>query len=214
MAVISPLPAPPAVVIIQADTKACDFSALAPMGKRQSFPKDSILINANFFWGGKPIGTLINNGELLKAIPLSKSRALLILYKDRAEILVLSPAQTKENIKSGKWKDATVLQAGPLLVRDGEIVSREQQKTEGFRRDVYRRTSHTAIGITRNNKLLIVFARNKTLYEMSLILKRAGAVDAINVDGGSSSSIKYKGRTYGAFRPKTILLIKPKVGTK
>jgi len=52
-----------------------------------------------------------------------------------------------------------------------------------------------ALGLTATNKLLLVtIARPITLSRLAKLMKALGARDAINLDGGTSTAIAYRGR--------------------
>jgi exopolysaccharide biosynthesis protein len=90
----------------------------------------------------------------------------------------------------------TVLSTGPTLIRDGRIVL--SPRDEGYRDpSLFTQRPRTAIGHTKHNKLLMV-AVNRPIYlgDMARILRSLGAVDAVGLDGGSSSALYHMGRTY------------------
>jgi hypothetical protein len=71
-------------------------------------------------------------------------------------------------------------------------------KSEGFHdRGLFRRAVRSAIGITKYNKLLLVtVSRPVYLSRLAKIMKGLGAVNAVNLDGGSSTALCYKGRVF------------------
>jgi hypothetical protein len=88
-----------------------------------------------------------------------------------------------------------VLGGGPRLVKDGrEFVTAE---IEQFRSDVAEgRAPRTAVGVTREGKLLLVVIDGRqshsigaTLGETARLMIELGAVDALNLDGGGSSTM-------------------------
>jgi len=59
-----------------------------------------------------------------------------------------------------------------------------------------RRNSRLGVGITRDNHLLLVVTRKPVyLSRFARALRAIGVVDAINLDGGSSIGVYYKGKT-------------------
>ncbi len=83
-----------------------------------------------------------------------------------------------------------VLSSGPLLLYNGEL--RE------FRDDPFNQNRHprTAVAITEENNLLLVTVDGRsfqsygmTIPELTAFLKSLGAVDALNLDGGGSTSM-------------------------
>ncbi|HLE76811.1 MAG TPA: phosphodiester glycosidase family protein, partial [bacterium] len=87
---------------------------------------------------------------------------------------------------------------GPRLLAGGRLVS-----PEGFPRSLIdRRHPRTAIGMLPDGKivLIVVDGRNPyhslgmTLMELAMELRRLGAVDALNLDGGGSTTMVVAGR--------------------
>jgi len=98
------------------------------------------------------------------------------------------------------WNDVVfAVQGGPCLVKEGKI--KITAKEERFRKDITQgRAPRTAIGFTRANELilLVVDGRQKTsagmtLFELAEFMKNAGCIDAINLDGGGSSTMVVEG---------------------
>lgn len=100
-----------------------------------------------------------------------------------------------------------LLQAGPLLVRGGEVV--DDGDAEGFRAGWHQfdsditdgRYPRAALAVARNRRLLAVAADGRandeaglTLPELAETLVALGAVEALNLDGGGSTSLVCGGR--------------------
>ena len=86
------------------------------------------------------------------------------------------------------------LGAGPLLVSNGRIVLDAQR--ESFSRNfIEGRADRSVIGLTPNGEIKLVAiqdrvgGRGPTLTETARILQQLGCTDALNLDGGSSSSL-------------------------
>jgi hypothetical protein len=91
--------------------------------------------------------------------------------------------------------------AGPRLVRNGEVLVTASE--EQFKDDVVEgRAPRTAAGVTANNHLLLVVVNGRrpdlsvgmTLVELAEFMLELGAIDAINLDGGGSSTMSIYGR--------------------
>lgn len=84
--------------------------------------------------------------------------------------------------------------AGPTLVCKGRISL--NPRDEGFHDPrVYRNASRSAIGYRRNGELLLVTVHRKvSLRRLARMMQTLGAVYALNLDGGSSSGLYYKGK--------------------
>jgi len=94
-----------------------------------------------------------------------------------------------------KWAGySSVVCAGPRLVSNG--VAYVSPRSEGFRDGgIYRKARRSAIGVTKYNKLLLVTVNRPVhLSKVARIMRDLGAVDAISLDGGSSTALYCKGR--------------------
>jgi exopolysaccharide biosynthesis protein len=93
----------------------------------------------------------------------------------------------------------SALGAGPRLLKNGQVFVAQ----EGFRSDVRNgRSPRTAFGIDKQGRymLLVVDGRRPgysgglTLTELAYILQKHGAVDAMNLDGGGSTTLTVRNR--------------------
>lgn len=92
-----------------------------------------------------------------------------------------------------------ILGAGPILVQNRQIVL--DAKAEGFS-DVFiqEKAARSAIGTTAEGTLLIAAVHNRvngagpTLTEIAKVMQNLGCVDALNLDGGSSTSLYLGGQ--------------------
>lgn len=101
-----------------------------------------------------------------------------------------------------------LISGGPRLLKEGRVyISKHEEK---FKPDVAKkRAGRTAIGITKAGKVLLVTVQapskrtknnikeslGATLEELSNLMLSLGAQDAVNLDGGSSSTMVIKGKT-------------------
>lgn len=92
-----------------------------------------------------------------------------------------------------------IVGGGPLLIRSGSVVLNAQQ--EGFSTNFIQGAApRTAVGKTADGTWIIatmherVGGRGPTLAETAQIMQQLGAVDALNLDGGSSSSLYLGGQ--------------------
>jgi hypothetical protein len=88
----------------------------------------------------------------------------------------------------------SVICAGPRLVVNGVV--RVYPHSEEFNdKSLFRRARRSALGVTRTNKLLMV-TTNRPVYlsKLAKIMQQLGAVEAVNLDGGSSTALYFKGR--------------------
>ncbi|MCL1468453.1 phosphodiester glycosidase family protein [Argonema galeatum] len=92
-----------------------------------------------------------------------------------------------------------IVGAGPVLLQKGKIVL--DAKAEQFRDSFINESAHrSAIGTTTAGNILIVAVGNRTvgpgpsLNEIAELMRLIGAVDALNLDGGSSTSLYLGGQ--------------------
>ncbi|HCB93512.1 MAG TPA: exopolysaccharide biosynthesis protein [Selenomonas sp.] len=111
------------------------------------------------------------------------------------------------------WNDAVhILGAGPCLVRNGKV--KVTAAEEEFPSDIrYGSAPRSAVGLTNKGQFLLAVVDGRqshsdgcTLTEWAELLKKFGAVEAINLDGGGSTEMVVEGRIVnspsdGAERP-------------
>ncbi|MBE9060037.1 phosphodiester glycosidase family protein [cf. Phormidesmis sp. LEGE 11477] len=109
-----------------------------------------------------------------------------------------------------------IIGGGPLLVRDRNIVLNPQ--LEGFSTNFIQGAApRTAVGKTADGTWIIatmhdrVGGRGPTLTETAYIMKQLGAVDALNLDGGSSSSLYLGGQLLNR-HPRTAARVNNGIG--
>ncbi len=147
---------------------------------------------------------------------LSATAAERRLISDR---LVLGQ-QVRLDLAIGPGKIVHAIGGGPRLVQDGEISIpfRWESFGTGFS---LRRTSRSAVGITAAGKVLLVTvekSRRSTgmrLDELARLMRELGAVQAMNLDGGGSSTLVVGGRVVnvperGQRGVASMLLVVPK----
>ncbi|MEO1591957.1 MAG: phosphodiester glycosidase family protein [Cyanobacteria bacterium J06632_22] len=91
------------------------------------------------------------------------------------------------------------LGAGPLLIKQGQVVL--DAPGEGFSTNFIQGAApRSALGITADGRWMLVSAQSRiggrgpNLTEMAELMRRLGAVDALNLDGGSSTSLYLNGQ--------------------
>lgn len=97
-----------------------------------------------------------------------------------------------------EWKNVKhIIGGGPYLVKNGEVfVDMTAQKLQS----IGGRNPRTAIGYTKDNDLILITADGRegssvglTLVELAYFMKSLGCVNAINLDGGSSTVMYVNG---------------------
>jgi len=98
-----------------------------------------------------------------------------------------------------RWDFPDVLSAGPVLVQNG-IIRVTSDEELFFGTSIPKIHPRTAVGYTKNGELLLVVvdgrqlaSRGVNLNELAGIMKSLGAVEALNLDGGGSSSMVVNG---------------------
>ncbi len=95
----------------------------------------------------------------------------------------------------------TAIGGGPALLQNGEIkiTNNEERKFGG--KAINNHEPRTAIGYTKDNKLVILVCEGRsktaaglTLTQLAQILKDIGCVEALNLDGGGSSCMLINGK--------------------
>lgn len=146
-------------------------------------PKGGMLVIVS---GRKIIGTSLTSAAIpaegfVISAPKSKIEGILNDKRIRLEI--------KTN---PEWKGVKhIISGGPYLIKDGEIyVDATAQKLNS----IAGRNPRTAIGYTADNNIIIVTADGResssvglTLTELARYMKQIGCVNAMNLDGGSST---------------------------
>ena len=89
------------------------------------------------------------------------------------------------------WTDITqAVSGGPMLIKNNNYCI--NLKAESFRNNWTSNSikARTACGVTADNHLILITAEgNHTLYDLAHILHQLGATDAMNLDGGGSTTM-------------------------
>lgn len=104
------------------------------------------------------------------------------LFKEDAEGFTLDGVQT-------------IVSGGPRLVKDGAIVTTLESMYTSDSRFTTQVSPRTAVGSTADNKLLLVSTSAASIQQMRELMDQLGCEDAINLDGGGSTAMYYKGNT-------------------
>lgn len=103
-----------------------------------------------------------------------------------------------------EWEQATqAMAAGPLVLRNGTPTSSAEWRSEGFAQ-AHNNLPHprTVIGFTAGGEALLVTvdgrrseSRGLTTLEVAHLMQHLGAVDAVMMDGGGSTTMAVRGQT-------------------
>ena len=138
-----------------------------------------------------------------RSFPIPANGSLLTIRKNAVSSATL-PIGTGVKIESNTIPSTLnqfshILGAGPLLVSNRRIVlNAEGEKfSKGFQQQ---KASRSAIGVTKQGTIMLVAVhtrvggRGASLDEMAQIMQQLGATDALNLDGGSSTSLVLGGQ--------------------
>lgn len=166
---------------------------LSSMAKRS---KAAVAINGTFFDAytesahKAPYGYIVTGGELkMKA---GGDRRTIFTYDTNMLAGMIPGPDFTDAFEQGSIEGA--IQAGPRLVKDGAVAVDVVE--EGFRdpKILTGGGARSALGITKNHELLFVTSSGATIPQLAEIMKQAGAVQAMNLDGGASSGLYYNGK--------------------
>lgn len=174
--------------------------------KTSEFAEDAdalAAINATFFntkTGGsvtrlKIDGQLINETSLLLPDGRNHERANGALVLDDGHISIIAADSTV--IGWDKRLEArNVMVCGPVLLLDGKPVTLQNNAFNNNRHP------RSAVGITKDNKLILLtvdgrntHAHGMSLHELAFLLRLLGTDNALNLDGGGSTTLYVKGGT-------------------
>jgi hypothetical protein len=138
-----------------------------------------------------------------KALPPVKDSIAFLSIKNVHKKLSVNPIHVPGNNEwqLSEWKMKTAIGGGPVLVQDREVkvTNNEERKFAG--KAINDKHPRTAMGYTKDDKLIILviegrskMASGATLTQEAEILKDLGCVEALNLDGGGSSSLLINGK--------------------
>ncbi len=192
---------------------------LSKVTKQARMAKADIAINAGFFGAdGSVVGPLKIDGRWLSKPNPNKMRGAMgfdskhgIVF-DRLSRVGQTIIQGKQAFAEPGWWDDfdNVLGGIPLLLREGKIIDPSEEQTQSaFLTERYARTAFcrcsdeivkfVVIEGGDNKTNLISEARGMSIAELSNFLLSLGCRDALNLDGGYSSSYVWQGHRINKF---------------
>jgi hypothetical protein len=122
-----------------------------------------------------------------------------IVAKGKQVNPILADLNTLDNWKP--WRMRTAIGGGPVLVQNGQVRITNQEE-QIFLGDNLELTARTAMGYTKDNRLIILVIEGgnadlpagATLSETASILKSIGCTEALNLNGGYSTSMLINGK--------------------
>ncbi|NDJ17004.1 phosphodiester glycosidase family protein [Myxacorys almedinensis A] len=137
------------------------------------------------------------------AVPMPTSGYLLVLRSNRSaasSFAIGTAVQLEATLTPPDLANySTILGAGPLLIQNGQTVL--DATAERFSRAfIEEQAARSAIGQAPNGTILIVAVHDRlgglgaTLSDIASIMKQLGATNALNLDGGSSTTLYLGGQ--------------------
>lgn len=176
-----------------------------------------LAINGPFAYNGNPIGYIVKDEKIINDTVAAEKWADFIQMKDGNIVIGQIDRNNLEGIK-------LAFTSTPRIVVDGKI--HILPSIEGTPDDVMAgRRPRTGIGITKDNKMIVVVADGDSRWdaglrvdELAAVMVKLGADQALNLDGGGSSCMVQHGRPISAnkgTRPLgAAIIFKPKNGSK
>lgn len=164
-----------------------------------------LAVNGDFY-GWRSDGIVIRNGQLLRDKP---AREGMVLYQDgRMEVYDETKTSGQKLTDEGAWGTFSF---GPQLVQD-------RKKVDGLDKDykvdltggVQHRNPRTAIGQINSHHFVLVvvdgrqsgYSRGMRMWELADLMQNLGCRTAYNLDGGSSSTMYFKGQIVNYLKPR------------
>lgn len=141
-------------------------------------PQAVVGINAPYFTpAGEVMGLLVKDGVRIKTIPESRFKIDLTQIGFRTATASITNSDSIEGYLE-------LVSGGPCLIRDRRMLD-----FEGHNEFMKERDARTAVGLVDPCTIICLVAENATGRELAEILLSLGVTDAINLDGGASSSM-------------------------
>lgn len=133
-----------------------------------------------------PYGYIVKEGKVINKA--SGDQRAVFVYTKSGEAVIADGENELKTLLDEKSVE-TAIQAGPRLVRNSKVAT--DPAGEGFKdpKILTSRGARSAIGITSDGKLIIVTTSSATIPELAEVMVKLKAVEAMNLDGGASSSL-------------------------
>ena len=179
--------------VVLAGDKPGNVEDLSSIAKRS---KATVAINGTFFdayttgsYKG-PYGYIIREGSI--AHKSSGDRRTVFTFDNNLLAELIPGADFPTRFAEGSIQGG--LQAGPRLIVNGKVALNVVE--EGFKdpKILTGGGARSALGVTRDHKLILLTTGGATIPQLAEIMKQAGAYQAMNLDGGASSGLYYNGK--------------------
>jgi len=158
------------------------------------------------------INVIVRNGEVVEQVtgtdmPIPPDGYIIHLggtevrFKDRFEVGTKLHYRDIYDVRNSShpdmWQEGVIwgaLSAGPRLITDGEITLDPASELLDIPKITGQPLTRSALGMTQNKELLMVTVSKCTIEELANIMKDLGAYNAMNLDGGASTSLYSNGK--------------------
>lgn len=118
-------------------------------------------------------------------------------FSDRFEIgtkVDYTIEHQSERTSESEWQEViTAVGAGPRLVRNGQVDVGIKAESFVDPSITSKKAARSAIGVTNDRRLILLTSRGATINQLASAMKKIGAQDAMNLDGGASSGLYENG---------------------
>lgn len=156
------------------------------------------------FWklDGRPAGALKINHQWLGA-PVKPRGA--IGWSQNFQKVIINIVPVSDYTTSEEWSECEHIVGGtPILIRDGHVIEdfSPEQTLESFLVNKHHRT---AVGIRENGEwvFVVVDAPGMTMNELAKFMLDLNCISALNLDGGSSSTMIIEGSVVNSGKYET-----------
>lgn len=186
------------VVTVDLNAPGVEIRALVPpsarkerFGRLVGREQPVAAINGTFFDppSGTVLGSIVQDGNLIREGWLGS--AIRIDQNGQGSLLPMK----RTSGRHFDWSDTNfAISSGPTLVEHGALAL--NPRAEGFRDPaVYRPARRSALGLTKGNKLVLVsVTKPVSLKRLAMMMQALGCRHAVNLDGGTSSALYYRGK--------------------
>lgn len=135
---------------------------------------------------GRPVADVLVDGNLV-----AKGERGSVLAVDWVGNVKIFDARFRQKLNYQPYRFA--LRGAVRLVTNGAVMP--NPKAQKFRdKRIWGRAARTAVGITKAGKVLLVATKSAvTLSELGKAMRQRGVMNAISLDGGSSTCLYYRG---------------------
>lgn len=160
-------------------------------------------VNGGYFaTSGGPLGVVVRDGKLLAPhVDRRPPRTVMGVMKNRKIEFdqMIAKGGTLTSRGGASWNDVELaLGGGPRLLHRNQLALTTDAEELGPRgNDITRSTARTAVATTRDGRMLVVTAtgyhdnhlQGMRLEELATMLQRRGGSEAMNLDGGASTTM-------------------------